>query len=295
MNSPRRDSGSRHPRQTNDDPELGAALRAWRDRLSPRDAGLPVGGRRRTLGLRREEVAELAGLSVDYLVRLEQGRATRPSPQVVETLARALQLTGPEREHLFRVAGLAQITHDRIPRHVPPGVQRLIARLGEIPVAVFTAHWTLLVTNRPWRALVGDQEDRRVDSNVLRAIFADGDLTPWPITSDRAPEDVAAAFVADLRAVRGRYPHDPDLTTLIADLRTTSPAFDAAWNSGAVSEHRSERKTIQHPAAGPLTLDCDVLTVPGADLRVVTYTAPAGSADAEALQFLTVTAFTTLS
>ncbi|WP_157241197.1 helix-turn-helix transcriptional regulator [Catenuloplanes japonicus] len=271
-------------------PELGSALRAWRDRLSPADAGLPGTGRRRSPGLRREEVAELSGLSVDYLVRLEQGRAGRPSRRVAEALARALQLTETERDHLLRVAGIAPAATNRVPRHVPPGVQRLVARLGEVPVAVFTAHWTLLTFNRPWQALLGTSP---VDGNVLHTIFAGGDLVPWPITSDRDPAEMAAAFVADLRAVRGRYPHDPELADLIAGLRVTSPAFAEAWDGGAIAEYRSERKTIHHPA-GPVTLDCDVLTVPGADLRVVAYTAAEGSPDAEALRFLTVTAFTSL-
>lgn len=119
--------------------DLGALLRSWRDRLSPVDVGLRVNDARRTTGLRREELAALAGLSVDYVVRLEQGRARRPSSQVAASLARALQLSDVERDHLFVVAGLLPPSPTEVPTHIPPSVQRLVARLGEIPLAVFTA------------------------------------------------------------------------------------------------------------------------------------------------------------
>jgi len=114
-------------------------IRAWRDRLSPRDVGLHAGSGRRAQGLRREELAALAGLSVDYVVRLEQGRATHPSGQVVSALGRALQLDDTERDHLHRLAGLLPPGAAEVPRHIPPSVQRLVTRLGETPVAVFSA------------------------------------------------------------------------------------------------------------------------------------------------------------
>src|SRR5215470_8862537 len=111
--------------------ELGAALRAWRDRVRPEEVGLRGGGRRRSPGLRREELASLAGISVDYLVRLEQGRATNPSPQVLAALSRALRLTIEERDHLYTIAGQAAPRRTRIPSHVPPTVQRLVDRLAD--------------------------------------------------------------------------------------------------------------------------------------------------------------------
>src|ERR1700760_1305598 len=116
---------------------LGATLRTWRDRLSPAEIGRPAGHSRRAAGLRREELADLAGVSVDYIVRLEQGRATSPSAQVVAALARALRLTRAERDHLYRLAGLQPPSDGVISDHIPPGVQRLLTRLGETPVAVF--------------------------------------------------------------------------------------------------------------------------------------------------------------
>src|SRR4051812_4527878 len=113
--------------------DLGTLLRAWRDRLSPADVGLRTGSSRRASGLRREELASLAGLSVDYVVRLEQGRARRPSAQVAAALARALQLSDAERDHLFVLADLLPPSPRDVPAHIPQGVQRLVARLGEVP------------------------------------------------------------------------------------------------------------------------------------------------------------------
>src|SRR5215216_3467032 len=117
-----------------DQRELAACLRSWRDRLQPAEAGLPSGGARRAPGLRREEVSHLAGVSVDYLARLEQGRAAHPSPSVLATLARALRLSDDERAHLFRVAGHAEPYPGGMRRHLTPSVQRVMDRLVEVPV-----------------------------------------------------------------------------------------------------------------------------------------------------------------
>jgi transcriptional regulator with XRE-family HTH domain len=136
--------------------EFGQTVHRWRDRVSPETVGLPAGGHRRAAGLRREELALLAGISVDYITRLEQGRASNPSAQVVEALARALRLSGPERAHLFRLAGLAPPGPETVPAYITPSVQRLLDRLTGTPVAVYDASWTLLVANPPYAALMGD-------------------------------------------------------------------------------------------------------------------------------------------
>src|SRR5690242_21788604 len=115
-----------------DETALGTTIRAWRDRLTPADVGLPAGRARRAAGLRREELADLAGVSVDYIVRLEQGRATTPSASVVASLARALQLSTAERDHLYRLAHLVPPVDGTIPDHLPPGMQRVPARLGDM-------------------------------------------------------------------------------------------------------------------------------------------------------------------
>jgi transcriptional regulator with XRE-family HTH domain len=269
---------------------LGTALRRWRDRLSPIDVGRPSRPGRRAAGLRREELAELAGLSVDYVVRLEQGRATSPSAQVVASLARALQLEPRERDYAYRLAGLLPPHEGTISTHVPPGVQRVLARLGEFPVGVFSADWTLLSWTPAWAALLGDPSARtQVERNLVRAVFAVGPngLAAWPVLQDG--DALHAALVADLRTALVDYPHDRGLIDLVAELRSTSAEFTRLWDEGAVGPHVSARKTIVHPQVGEVTCDCDVLTVPGCDIRLIVYTVAAGSADAEKLEFLGVT------
>jgi transcriptional regulator with XRE-family HTH domain len=273
------------------DENLGAALRRWRDRLAPRDAGLPARPGRRAAGLRREELADLAGLSVDYVVRLEQGRATSPSAQVVATLARALQLRPAERDHAYRLAGLLPPPPGTVSTHVPAGVQRMLARLGDFPVGVFSADWTLLTWTPAWAALIGDPSGRRPEQlNLVRAVFTEGrsGLASWPVRHD---DDAAlpGALVADLRGALVDHPRDAGLAALVTELRGTNAAFARLWDQGAVGRHVSARKTVEHPEVGDVTCDCDVLTVPGSSLRIVVYTVETGSPDAEKLEFLRVT------
>ncbi|WP_066373797.1 helix-turn-helix transcriptional regulator [Herbidospora mongoliensis] len=273
---------------------LGLALRRWRDRLDPADVGLPRGGARRAAGLRREELAGLAGLSVDYLVRLEQGRATRPSEQVVAALARTLQLAAAERDHLYRLARLPPPSSGRVSSHIPPGVQRLLARLGDQPLAVFGADWSLLTWTPLWSALLGDPAQiPRHRRNLVRDTFLPP-RTPEhsPVRPESGDGMLEEALVADLRTAEVAYPDDPGLRELIGECRARSPRFAELWAQGAVGLHLGDRKTISHPLVGDVTLDCDVLTVPGADLRIVAYTAPAGSPSAEKLDFLRVGAVT---
>ncbi|MFD4785889.1 helix-turn-helix transcriptional regulator [Streptomyces sp. NPDC058459] len=267
--------------------ELGTAIHRWRDRLPPGEAGLPLGGRRRAPGLRREELAQLAGISVDYVTRLEQGRATNPSSQVVEALTRALRLSAPERDHLHRLAGLAPPAPTSVPTFIPPSVHRLLDRLGRTPVAVYDAAWTLLTANPPYAALMGDSTrwKGRQLNGVWRNFVGPGSGVR------HTPESLAAfesALVADLRAAAGRYPDDRALGELIAELRTRSARFAELWDSGTVGVHDAARKTIDHSVVGPLTLDCDILSVAGSDLRVMVYTAEPGTEDAEQLALLMV-------
>ncbi|WP_280419972.1 helix-turn-helix transcriptional regulator [Nocardia carnea] len=270
--------------------ELGVALRGWRDRLAPGDVGLPDLPGRRARGLRREELAALAGLSVDYIVRLEQGRATHPSEQVIGALARALQLEAGERDHLYRLAGLLPPPPGRISRHIPPSIQRLVARLGDLPIAVFCADWTLITWTPLWAALIGDPRTVPVERrNLVRLTFLSGPGDPVvPVRSERGDRAVEAALVADLRAAQVRYPDDLGLHRLIADCRSDSPRFAELWRSGAVGAHVHDRKTVTHPVVGDVILDCDVLDVPGVDLKIVVYTAVGGSPEAEKLDFLRV-------
>jgi transcriptional regulator with XRE-family HTH domain len=273
--------------------EFGKAARRWRDRVSPATAGLPAGGQRRAPGLRREELALLAGISVDYITRLEQGRASNPSTQVVEALARALRLSAAERAHLFRLAGLALPDPETVPTYITSSVQRVLDRLTGTPVAVYDASWTLLLANPPYAALMGDppgpHDDER--NGVWRHFLGPG------TSVHRTPEALRAyetALVSDLRSAAAQYPADPRLRKLIADLRADSARFAALWESGAVSRREAAPKTIDHPRVGSLTLDCDVLTVAGSDLRIMIYTAEPGTEDAERLALLTVIGTQTL-
>ncbi|MFJ8363452.1 helix-turn-helix transcriptional regulator [Streptomyces sp. NPDC093984] len=274
--------------------EFGRAVRRWRDRVSPEAAGLPAGGQRRAAGLRREELAMLAGISVDYVTRLEQGRASNPSTQVVDALARALRLSGDERGHLFRLAGLVPPGPDTVPTYLTPSVQRMVDRFTGTPVAVYDATWTLLMANPPYAALMGDPSGWRGNerNSVWRHFVGPGSRARHTPESLRAFE---AALVADLRAAAARYPADQRLRRLIGDLRTNSDRFAELWDSGTVGRHEAARKIIDHPHIGALTLDCDVLTVAGSDLRIMVYTAEPGTEDAERLALLTVLGTQTLA
>ncbi|MGP3974778.1 helix-turn-helix transcriptional regulator [Streptomyces sp. 8N114] len=268
---------------------FAALVRSWRDRLSPVDAGFPVLPGRRVPGLRREELAQMAGLSVDYVLRLEQGRAKNPSAQVVGALARALQLSRTERDQLYRSAALLPPQDGTISVHVPPGIQRLTARLGDVPVGVFTADWTLVWWNSLWSALLGDPAEFPAEErNLARAMFGNGAALP-PVRPERGEEAFAASIVADLKDAASRYPADAQLDRLVRELRESSEAFGHYWATATPMPHATERKTIRHPEVGDILLDCDVLLVPGADLRMVTYTAAAGSRDADKLDLLRVT------
>ncbi|GAB7039370.1 MULTISPECIES: helix-turn-helix transcriptional regulator [Catenuloplanes] len=271
---------------------LGTTLRQWRDRLSPAAAGLPTGHARRARGLRREELAELAGISVDYVVRLEQGRFVTPSAQVVAALARALQLTRDERDHLHRLARLVPPPDAEVSDHIPPGLHRLVHRMGHGAVAVFAADWRLIRWNRPWAALVGDPAPVRPElRNFARDVFPPDGAAPrlahWPVVS-LTGGSVQPAIVADLRRATGRFPGSRRLHDLIRTLTAGNARFAALWAEGAVGAHREEHKIIEHPVAGPITVDCDVLTDGDAELKIVMLTAMPGSEDETRLRLATV-------
>lgn len=273
--------------------DFAALLRAWRDRLSPVDAGFTVTPDRRAPGLRREELAQLAGLSVDYVLRLEQARAKNPSAQVVGALARALQLSRAERDQLYRSAGLLPPQDGTVSTHVPAGVQRLAGRLGDVPIGVFTADWTLVWWNATWCALHGDPTILPPsERNLARALFGGGaaHASMLPIQSEHGQDAFEVSIVADLKDAVSRYPRDVQLDRLVSELRDVSDVFAHHWTTQtAAVQHTTDRKTVRHPEVGEILLDCDVLIVPGADLRMVTYTAAAGSSDAAKLGLLRVT------
>jgi transcriptional regulator with XRE-family HTH domain len=275
------------PREDGCMSEFADVLRSWRDRVTPAEVGLPAGPGRRTAGLRREELAALAGVSVDYVVRLEQGRATNPSPQLLGALATALRLTEQERDHLFRVAGAAPPARGLVPRHITAGVQRIVDRLSDVPLAVFTASHDLLHRNDLWAAASGDADRWQGRSaNLVWQYFTEGhDGVDF---DDEHAEAFASDLAADLRGAAGRYPADRQLAELVRDLRATSPEFERRWGEARIAEHRTSRKTLRTPV-GPIEVDCDTLSVPGSDLRIVVYTVVPGSEDASRLDLLRVT------
>lgn len=276
-------------------------LHAWRDRVTPAEAGLPVNGVRRAPGLRREELAQLAGLSVDYVVRLEQGRSSAPSVQVLTALARALRLSDAERDHLFVLAGQTPPTPGQISAYIPPGVQRLVNQLDGAPVMVCDAAWTMISWNPLWAALLGDPSALRGRARniIWRHYTAVEDS--WAgrsvkvVQTEEQARRFRLAMVTDLRAAAARYPKDRDLRALIAELHAASEQFATAWDEHRTGFHDSDRKTIQHPDLGAVTLDCDILTVPGSDLRIVVYTATPGTEAAEKLKLLSVVGLQALS
>ncbi len=266
---------------------IGAYIRAWRHRLQPADAGLPGGLSRRTHGLRREELAALAGISVDYLIRIEQGRATSPSTQVLAALSRALRLTREERDHLYTVAGHAPPRRSAITTHVPPSVQRLVDRLADLPLAVYDPGWTIITWNAAWAGLMGDPSAFSArDRNLIWRTFT-GKSTRVRKSGAEVDEFETNA-IADLRRAVGTYPDDATLRQLVDDLLQASPRFAELWAKRVVSTTGSNSKTIVHPEVGAITLDCDVLTVAGSDLRLVVYTAEPASPDADRLRLVQV-------
>ena len=256
--------------------ELAHCLRTWRDRLTPEAAGLSNGGRRRAPGLRREELADLAGVSVDYLARLEQGRAHNPSASVLASLARALRVSDDERAHLFRIAGYAPPQSGGIDRTVTPGVRHVLEGMSDAPVLVTDAAWTIIAANPLARELLGE-----IEGNIVWRHFTGerGRIEADEETDRRFQQEA----VGDLHDALGRYPDDEPLRELIAALRERSPRFAELWEQRPVKPRRADRKTFIHPEAGPITLDCDILSVRGSDLRLIIYTAPPGSPDAELL------------
>ncbi|MFE1962371.1 helix-turn-helix transcriptional regulator [Streptomyces sp. NPDC059479] len=267
--------------------ELGTALQRWRERIAPAEAGLPAGGNREAGGLRHEELARLTGLSVDYLVRLEEGRATSPSVQVLTSLARALRLSEDERRHLFLLAGQSPPGLGRVPEAVPPSVRRLLGRLTGTPVGVHDAAWNLITWNPLWAALLGNPS--ALPGRDRNAVWQHFRGLPTRISQTEEQEArFEAALVADLRAATAHYPTDVRLRFLIGELRRVSGRFAGLWNSRIAGFHDTGVRTVHHPDVGQLTLDCDTLTVPGCDLRVSAYSAAPGTAAADKLRLLDV-------
>ena len=254
--------------------ELAAFLRARRERLSPRGAGLPEVGRRRTPGLRRQEVAQLAGMSIDYYIRLEQGRGPRPSRQVLSALARALMLTGDERDYLFRVAGEAPPEPVRPSRDITPGIRHLLDGMPATPAYVVDAAYNVLAWNPLAVHFIGNLDGQR-DRNMIRWTFR------------RSPTDViwtdehflrfTRSTVADLRAGYARYPGDPEIEAVVTEMLALSPQFAEMWAEYEVESRGPMLKHVDHPELGPLDFECQVLHIAETGQRLIAYCAAPGS------------------
>jgi hypothetical protein len=259
-------------------------LRDRRARLRPADVGLPAGARRRTPGLRREEVAGLAHMSVDYYTRLEQARGPHPSGRILDALTGALRLGPAERAHLFRLAEAVPTPPAGPPRRVRPYVQALLDRMPGAAAVVTDAGYDVIAYNPLAEALLGDLAGQ---PNLARRRFL-GLGHGYRETSSAA--EFGEIAVARLRGAAARYPRDPALAGLLAELRAASPEFGAIWDTHPVREPGHRIKTLEHPELGPVRINCDILAVPDDDQQVVFITADPGSPAERALRSLRVPA-----
>ncbi|MCM2418233.1 helix-turn-helix transcriptional regulator [Streptomyces sp. RKAG293] len=276
--------------------ELADFLRRSRARLSPADVGLTGGARRRTPGLRREEVAQLAGMSADYYARLEQARGPRPSRQMLAALARALRLTEDERDHLFHLAGeepspahrRGDPAYDREgAAHVRPALLLILDRLHDTPAQVMSDFGDVLAQNALAAALVGDVfSGPPGQRNIVRRMFTDPAARELFPAEDR--DGLARGQVANLRAVLAARPDDPRPAALVAELRASSAEFARLWEAHEVAVRRSSSKRFQHPVVGLLELDCEVLLSTEHDQRLIVYSARPGTDSYERLRLLRV-------
>lgn len=268
-----------------DRPQLAEFLRRRREALQPEDVGLPRGPRRRTPGLRREEAAQLATMSTDYLNRLEQGRGPQPSPQMLASLARALHLDLAERDHLFVLAGHPAPGRASVHAHVSPGMLRIVDRLHDTPAQVITELGETLAQTPMARALLGDL----VGLEGLSRVSAYRWFTD-PASRDVYPRDDhderGRVFVAELRAVHARG--GARAQAVVDALLRESAEFAAVWADHEVREKHSQTKRFSHPELGELTLHCQTLLDTQTGQRLLVFTATPGTTDAERLALLAV-------
>ncbi|MGW5005983.1 helix-turn-helix transcriptional regulator [Streptomyces parvulus] len=268
--------------------ELGAFLRSRRERIRPADVGLPSGPRRRVPGLRREEVAQLAGASVDYYNELERGAGSQPSEQMIAALARALRLSADERDYLYRLADRPVPVQGGAASHVHPGMLDLLGRMTSTPAQVITDLHVTLVQNPLAVALLGDQSGLRGPraSFVHRWFTEPAARELYPV-ADHAAQ--SRAFVADLRAAAARRDaRDPEAGTMIRTLLGLSPEFAALWADHDVAVRRDDRKRLNHPTLGLIEVNCLNLFSEDGRQRLLWFTPAVGTESAGLLELLAV-------
>ncbi|MFG2486933.1 helix-turn-helix transcriptional regulator [Streptomyces virginiae] len=264
--------------------DLGDFLRARRARLRPDDVGLVSYGRRRVAGLRREEVAVLAGMNSDYYARLEQGRERGPSPQILDAIGDALRLDEAAREHLFRLAGTAPDGGRRGARRpresIGAPLRQLLDGYTGTPAFVLNPATDVLVANALADALFSPFTQR---DNLARMIFLDPAARSFFVLWDRAAE----AVVVGLRHATGLDPHHPRLSALVRELGGSSPEFAELWVAHSVRGKTRDTKELDHPDVGPLSLAFESFAVLGAPgQQLVIYHAEPGSPSARGLALL---------
>jgi transcriptional regulator with XRE-family HTH domain len=264
--------------------DLSEYLKVRRGRLRPAEVGLPETGARRVPGLRREEVASLAGMSVDYYIRLEQGRDLSPSDSIIDALARALRLDEIERAHLYRLLRPASASRDDDGGRavVRPGVRMLLDSL-QTPAFVIGRRLDILATNRMAKAMLADFDARpERDRNHARWIFLD------PATRDLYVDwaVVARENVAILRHDAGRFPQDEKLQALIGELSVASPEFRTWWAEHDVLARSHGTKRYRHPVVGPMTVSYEAMTLPDDDQLLYVYSVEPGTPSADAMRLL---------
>jgi transcriptional regulator with XRE-family HTH domain len=268
--------------------EVREFLSSRRARLTPEQAGLPAyGGNRRVAGLRREEVAMLAGVSVDYYIRLERGNLAGASESVLDAIAATLRLDDAEREYLFdlaRAAGPGRKRQGKAAVKVRPSVRQVLDAITDAPAWVRNGRHDIIAANTLGRALYAPVfEDPHRPVNTTRFTY----LNPAAKEFWRDYDQIAHDAAAMLRLEAGRNPHDPDLISLVGELSTQSELFRQQWASRDVKYHRSGTKRIHHPVVGDLDLSFESMELPSEPGLVLNvYTAPAGSPAADALKLL---------
>jgi transcriptional regulator with XRE-family HTH domain len=267
---------------------LSDFLTSHRQALQPGDVGLPSGQRRRTAGLRREEVAALAAMSVDYYTRLEQRRAPQPSPQMLAAIARALRLSPDERDYLYRVAGQNPPDRTATSDYVAPALLRVLDRLGDTPALILSSLGEILVQNDPARALFGDKTGYQglERSEIYRWFVApDIERRMYPV-EDRARQ--SRAQVASLRAAYGATGPRSRAGEIVAALQRLSPEFVDLWARQEVQRRFEDHKVLIHPEVGPIELDCQALFTEDQSQALLVLTAAPHSDAEDKLRLLAV-------
>ena len=266
---------------------LADFLRRRREALQPQEVGLPIGARRRTRGLRREEVAALAAMSTDYYTRLEQQRGPQPSEQMLASLARALRLTSDERDYLFQIAGHSPPTPAAAATHVAPALLRVLDRLSDTPALILSSLGETLVQNRMADALFGDKSGYTglARSEIYRWFTDPAERLRYP-EHDRDRQ--SRAQVANLRAAYGSMGPRSRAGELARALKKASPEFAGLWERHEVARRFEDHKTLIHPELGPIEVDCQVLFTEDQSQALLVLTAPPRTEGFEKLQLLGV-------